>query len=94
MVQHNGQRQVAATGCTSSELGRQAIHPEGQINPNECIYCQHCQQLYYDDHKCPVMLQKRLKKERRETKASANTSEIAEKILLEIRQNRKEKIDE
>lgn len=43
----------------------QAIHPEGQINPNECLQCLHCQTLYYDDHKCPVVIQKRLKRERR-----------------------------
>lgn len=43
-----------------------AIHPEGHINPNECIQCLHCQELYYDDHRCPVVIQKRLKSERRE----------------------------
>jgi NosR/NirI family transcriptional regulator, nitrous oxide reductase regulator len=42
----------------------QAIHPEGHINPNECLYCLDCQILYYDDHKCPPMIQRRLKKER------------------------------
>jgi NosR/NirI family nitrous oxide reductase transcriptional regulator len=44
----------------------QAIHPDGRINPNECIYCLHCQTLYWDEHKCPVMIQKRLKRERRD----------------------------
>jgi NosR/NirI family nitrous oxide reductase transcriptional regulator len=48
----------------------QAIRPEGQINVNECIYCMHCQELYYDDHKCPVMIQKRLKREKRAAMAS------------------------
>jgi NosR/NirI family nitrous oxide reductase transcriptional regulator len=43
----------------------QAIRPEGQINVNECIYCMHCQLLYSDDHKCPVMIQRRLKREKR-----------------------------
>jgi NosR/NirI family nitrous oxide reductase transcriptional regulator len=43
----------------------QAIRPEGQINVNECIYCMHCQLLYWDDHKCPVMIQRRLKREKR-----------------------------
>ncbi|SDT57116.1 NosR/NirI family protein [Bradyrhizobium canariense] len=43
----------------------QAIHPEGNINPNECIQCLHCQELYHDDHRCPVMIQLRLKSERR-----------------------------
>jgi NosR/NirI family transcriptional regulator, nitrous oxide reductase regulator len=78
----------------SNECMVQAIHPEGQINPNECIYCQHCQQLYYDDHRCPVMLQQRLKRERRESNVSSDTSGIAKKILSEIKQKRKETIDE
>jgi NosR/NirI family nitrous oxide reductase transcriptional regulator len=43
----------------------QAIHPEGQINPNECIQCMNCQVLYHHDQKCPVMIQKRLKREKR-----------------------------
>ena len=43
----------------------QAIHPDGHINPNECLYCLHCQVLYHDDHRCPVVIQKRLKRERR-----------------------------
>ena len=33
----------------------QAIHPEGQINPNECIYCLNCQTLYFDEHICPPL---------------------------------------
>lgn len=54
----------------SNECPVQAIHPEGNINPNECIQCLHCQALYYDDHRCPVMIQKRLKAERRAAIAS------------------------
>ncbi len=49
----------------SKECMVQAIHPEGNINVNECLYCLHCQVLYSDDHACPVMIQRRLKKERR-----------------------------
>lgn len=41
-----------------------SIHPDGRINPNECIYCMHCQLLYWDEHKCPAMIQRRLKRER------------------------------
>jgi NosR/NirI family nitrous oxide reductase transcriptional regulator len=48
-----------------NECPVQAIHPEGHINPNECIQCFHCQELYHDDHRCPVMIQRRLKNERR-----------------------------
>jgi len=48
----------------------QAIHPEGHINVNECIYCMHCQELYFDDHRCPHMIQVRLKREKREALSS------------------------
>lgn len=44
----------------------QAIHPNGKINPNECMQCLHCQTLYYDSHRCLPMIQKRLKRERRQ----------------------------
>ena len=44
-----------------NECPVQAIHPEGHINPNECIQCLHCQMLYHHDQLCPVMIQRRLK---------------------------------
>ena len=47
-----------------------AIHPKGVINVHECIYCLDCQKLYYDDHKCPHVIQLRLKRERRLALAS------------------------
>jgi NosR/NirI family nitrous oxide reductase transcriptional regulator len=53
-----------------NECPVQAIHPEGLINPNECISCLHCQVLYHHDRKCPVMIQKRLKREKRAALAS------------------------
>ncbi|PJI38542.1 NosR/NirI family protein [Ferrovibrio sp.] len=54
----------------AKECPVQAIHPEGHINVNECIYCMHCQELYYDDHRCPHMIQVRLKRERHDALAS------------------------
>ncbi|MCR6630501.1 MAG: NosR/NirI family protein [Magnetospirillum sp.] len=36
----------------------QAIHPNGQINPNECLYCMHCQVVYQDHGKCTPLLLK------------------------------------
>ncbi|HKF64477.1 MAG TPA: 4Fe-4S binding protein [Dongiaceae bacterium] len=47
-----------------NECPVQAIHPEGMINPNECIQCLNCQVLYRHDRKCPVMIQKRIKREK------------------------------
>lgn len=43
----------------------QAIEPTGDINPNECIQCLHCQMLYHHEQKCPHLIQKRNKRERR-----------------------------
>ncbi len=48
-----------------NECPVEAIHPEGHINPNECISCLHCQVLYRHDYKCPVRVQRRLKREKR-----------------------------
>jgi NosR/NirI family nitrous oxide reductase transcriptional regulator len=56
---------AARASAAPKRMSVQAIRPEGQINVNECIYCMHCQLLYWDDHKCPVMIQRRLKRERR-----------------------------
>jgi NosR/NirI family nitrous oxide reductase transcriptional regulator len=47
-----------------NECPVQAIHPEGTINPNECIQCLNCQVLYHHDRNCPVMIQKRIKREK------------------------------
>ncbi len=70
--------QICANGCMV-----QAIHPEGQINPNECLYCLHCQELYHDDRQCPVMVKKR---ERRERKAelSARMAEGVDRLQAEV----------
>ncbi|TWA70267.1 NosR/NirI family nitrous oxide reductase transcriptional regulator [Azospirillum brasilense] len=58
----------------ANECPVQAIHPDGSINPNECIQCLHCQVLYHHDRKCPVMIQKRLKRERRDATQSTATA--------------------
>lgn len=36
----------------------QAIDPKGNINPNECLHCMGCQQTYFDEKVCPVMIHK------------------------------------
>jgi NosR/NirI family nitrite reductase transcriptional regulator len=41
---------ICATRCTVA-----AIHPDGRINPNECIHCLNCQTLYYDATTCPPL---------------------------------------
>ena len=54
------QCQICAISCPV-----QAIHPEGQINPSECIYCLTCQVNYQDDHTCPALIERRKRKGRR-----------------------------
>jgi len=41
----------------------QAIHPTGEINPNECINCLHCQVLYQSETTCPVVIKKLKRRE-------------------------------
>jgi transcriptional regulator of nitric oxide reductase len=53
---------ICAVRCTV-----QAIHPDGRINPNECIHCLNCQVFYYDDRTCPPLIERR---KRRETRAA------------------------
>ncbi len=40
----------------SDECFVKAIHPTGEINPNECLYCLHCQVRYQDKQICPVCI--------------------------------------
>jgi len=60
----------------------QAIHPEGHINPNECLNCLHCQVLYQHDQKCPVCIKQLAKRKRFEvqtgiTKPAGNKNKHA-----------------
>ncbi|MEJ1156731.1 4Fe-4S binding protein [Prosthecomicrobium sp. N25] len=51
--------QVCAKDCPV-----EAIHPTGEINPNECISCLNCQVLYQHTAKCPVVVQRMKKRQR------------------------------
>jgi NosR/NirI family nitrous oxide reductase transcriptional regulator len=52
----------------------QAIHPDGEINPNECISCLNCQVLYQHTTKCPVVVKQVKKRERLQTQIAAAAS--------------------
>ena len=54
----------------------QAIHPEGSINPNECVHCLKCQTLYSDDTICPPLVGRRKRQERREALAGGRSVTI------------------
>ncbi|MBL8700230.1 MAG: regulatory protein NosR [Alphaproteobacteria bacterium] len=58
--------QICASRCPV-----QAIHPDGRINPNECIYCLNCQLLYYDATTCPPLIARRQRREARGPGAAA-----------------------
>lgn len=64
----------------SHECMVQAIHNEGSINPNECLYCLHCQTVYFDQHACPVLIQRRLKRERRRVVGRGGQEPLADVI--------------
>jgi polyferredoxin len=51
--------QVCAVECEV-----QAIRPTGEIVINECHHCLDCQVTYYNDHKCPPLVEKRKRRER------------------------------
>ena len=52
-----------------------AIHPEGNINPNECLNCLHCQVLYQSDDKCPVCIKKLAKRKKFEVQTGISKAE-------------------
>lgn len=70
--------QLCAKECTV-----QAIHPLGQINPNECIYCMHCQVIYWDDHACPPLIMKREGRGKKST-APKLPADISEPTLSQL----------
>lgn len=48
----------------ANECEIQAIHVTGEINMDECHYCMDCQMTYWNDHKCPPLIDRRRKRER------------------------------
>lgn len=70
----------------ANECMVQAIHPTGEINPNECLNCMHCQVLYQSETKCPVVI-KKLKR-----RSSASDSAAALDRIIENHPNMKKGI--
>jgi NosR/NirI family nitrous oxide reductase transcriptional regulator len=54
-----------------------AIKPTGEIIDNECHYCLECQVAYWDEYRCPPLVEKRKKRERRSKKAEKAVEVIA-----------------
>ena len=55
-----GPCQICAVECPS-----QAIRPTGEINANECHHCLDCQVTYWNAYKCPPVVERRKRFERR-----------------------------
>lgn len=53
----------------------QAIDSLGDINPNECIHCLNCQEMYHNEKLCPVVINK-LAKAEKAMKANASSKTI------------------
>ena len=64
----------------ANECPVDAIHPTGEINPNECVDCLHCQVLYQSSAKCPVVI-KRLKRRARDHAANESGRAAMERAL-------------
>ncbi len=58
----------------ANECEIQAISHTGEIVANECHYCLDCQVTYWDQHKCPPLIQKR----KRRDKVSTARARVAE----------------
>ena len=61
----------------ANECPVQAIHPTGEINPNECVNCLHCQVLYQSTTRCPVCIKKQRSRDRLAQSAEAVRASLA-----------------
>ena len=64
-------RSECGTPCQSCAHQCQiaAIKPTGEIIDSECHYCLECQVTYWDEQRCPPLVDKRKKREKREQNA-------------------------
>jgi NosR/NirI family nitrous oxide reductase transcriptional regulator len=63
----------------AKECEIQAIHPDGRINANECHYCLDCQMTYHNDNKCPPLILKQ-KKRNKKAPGSANLIPVVQLV--------------
>jgi len=56
----------------------QAIEPSGDINSNECLHCLACQQTYFDENICPVVIHK-LSKDKKKSVPKDNSENLLRK---------------
>ncbi|WP_417517978.1 4Fe-4S binding protein [Minwuia sp.] len=63
----------------AKECPVQAIHPTGEINPNECVNCLHCQVLYQSGDRCPVVIKKLKRREKLARSAQGLAAALAKR---------------
>jgi NosR/NirI family nitrous oxide reductase transcriptional regulator len=76
--------QICAKDCMVG-----AIHPEGNINTNECLYCLHCQVNYFDGHVCPVVIQKDKKRARQAGHGGKSNQQAQTQMIADIKRDKK-----
>jgi NosR/NirI family nitrous oxide reductase transcriptional regulator len=75
--------QICAKDCMVG-----AIHPEGNINTNECLYCLHCQVNYFDGHVCPVVIQKDKKRARQAGYGGKRNQQAQTQMVADIKRDK------
>lgn len=71
----------------------QAIAPEGDINPNECIQCLHCQVMYNHQTRCPQVVatnKKKAKQAAAKAEAQAKNNPPAEQVVHFVKKNKQD----
>ena len=64
----------------ANECEVRAISATGEINANECHYCLDCQVTYWNDRKCPPLVQRRKRREK-----GVRARELAEEMVMTFR---------
>lgn len=75
--------QICANDCMVG-----AIHPEGNIDTNECLYCLNCQVNYFDGHVCPVVIQKNKKRARQAAHGGTAKQQVPVQMLADIKRDK------
>ena len=69
--------------CTH-ECPVQAIAPEGDIHPNECIQCLHCQVMYHHDTRCPQVVAVNKKKQKQAAAKSGELESVSKQLQEQV----------
>jgi len=60
----------------AQECEVQAIRPTGEIDANECHYCLDCQVTYWNNYKCPPLVEKRKRRERAKKRSKVMSNKV------------------